>query len=135
MRVRNLVVGMSATVAVAAGLAFAGVPTAAGVPTYTITITASRVGAGVHVDGETHNPNALGAMLPMVKLPGSSTYTAGVARPAHSCGSFTWNRHIRAGRTISVYFTDGVAESNVVKITPTTVGVGIRSRDRVARCS
>jgi len=135
MRIRRIAVRASVIAAVAAGLAFAGVPTAAGVPTYTITIAASRVGAGVHVDGVTSDSGSHGAMLPMVKLPGASTYTAGVARPTQICGSFTWNRHIRAGRTISVYFTDGSVESNVVEITPTTVGVGIRSRDRVARCS
>ena len=134
MRVRNLVVGVSATAVVAAGLAFAGVPTAVGVPTYTITITASRVGAGVHVDGAVSDSGSHGVLVPMVKLPGASTYTAGVARPSQSCENFTWNRHIRAGRTISVYFTDGSVESNVVEITPTTVGVGIRSRDRVAGC-
>jgi hypothetical protein len=99
-----------------------------------ITITASRVGAGVHVDGVASHSGSLGAMVPMVKLPGASTYTAGVARPSQTCGSFTWNRHIRAGRTISFYFTDGAVESNVVEITPTTVGVGVRSRDRVPRC-
>jgi len=134
MRIRRIAVRASVIAAVAAGLAFAGVPAAVGVPTYTITITASRVGASVHVDGVTFS-GSHGAMVPMVKLPGASTYTAGVARPTQICGSFTWNRHIRAGRTISVYFTDGSVESNVVEITPTAVGVGIRSRDRVARCS
>ena len=134
MRVRNLLIGMSATATVAAGLALLGVPDAAGVPTYTITIAASRIGAGVHVDGVVSDSGRHGVLVPMVKLPGASTYTAGVARPLQSCENFTWNRHIRAGRTISVYFTDGSVKSNVIEITPTTVGVGVRSRDRVPRC-
>ena len=134
MRVRNLLIGMSATATVAAGLALLGVPDAAGVPTYTITIAASRIGAGVHVDGVVSDQGTHGVMVPMVKLPGASTYTVGVARPGQNCENFTWNRHIRAGRTISVYFTDGVAESNVLEITPTGVEVGVRSRDHVAGC-
>jgi hypothetical protein len=134
MRVRHLLIGMAATAVVTSGVTFAGVPAAVGVPTYTITINASRVGAGVLVTGVISDSSSRGALTPMVKLPGAATYTAGVARPSPICGDFTWNRHIRAGRTISVYFTDGVVESNVVRITPTTVGVGVRSRDRLPRC-
>jgi hypothetical protein len=134
MHVRDLLVGASVTATVAAGFVIAVAPSTSALPGYTITITASRVGAGVHVDGVASHSGSLGAMVPMVKLPGASTYTAGVARPSQTCGSFTWNRHIRAGRTISFYFTDGAVESNVVEITPTTVGVGVRSRDRVPRC-
>jgi hypothetical protein len=134
MRVRNLVVGMSVTATVAAGLAIAVVPSASADPTVTLTILAQRVGASVHVSGMLSTRTVHDVFIPMVKLPGASTFTVGVARPMEDCGSFTWNRHIRAGRTISVYFTYGAVESNVVEITPTTVGVGIRSRDRVPRC-
>jgi hypothetical protein len=134
MRVRNLVVGMSVTATVAAGLAIAVAPSASADPTVTLTILAQRVGASVHVSGMLSTRTAHDVFIPMVKLPGASTFTVGLARPMEDCGSFTWNRHIRAGRTISVYFTYGAVESNVVEITPTTVGVGIRSRDRVARC-
>ena len=134
MRVRNLLLGMSVTATVAAGLAIAVAPSASAGPTLTLTITAQRVGASVQVRGMLSTRAANNVFIPMVKLPGASTYTVGVARPMEDCGSFTWNRHIRAGRTISVYFTYGAVESNVVEITPTTVGVGVRSRDRVPRC-
>jgi len=134
MRVRNLLIGTSVTATVAAGFVIAVAPSTSALPGYTITITASRVGAGVHVDGVASHSGSLGAMVPMVKLPGASTYTAGVARPSQTCGSFTWNRHIRAGRTISFYFTDGAVDSNVVLFTPTSVGVGVRSRSVLAGC-
>ena len=117
MRMRRIAVRASVIAAVACGLALAEIPAASGVPTSMVTISASRVGAGVHV----------------VKLPGALTYTPGRARPPYSsCAEFTWDRHIRAGRTISVYFTDGVVESNVLQITPTSVGAGVRSRSVVA---
>jgi len=134
MHVRDLLVGASVTATVAAGLSIAVAPSASADPTLTLTITAQRVGASVHVSGMLSTRAANNVFIPMIKLPGASTYTAGVARPSQTCGSFTWNRHIRAGRTISFYFTDGAVESNVVEITPTTVGVGVRSRDRVPRC-
>ena len=134
MRIRRIAVRASVIAAVACGLALAGVPAASGVPTYTITITASRVGAEVQVYGAKSDRQFHGAMVPMVKLPGASAYTAGVVRPSQFCGTFTWDRHIRAGRTISVYFTDGVVESNVLQITPTSVGAGVRSRSVVAVC-
>ena len=136
MRMRRIAVRASVIAAVACGLALAEIPAASGVPTSMVTISASRVGAGVHVVGEVFCPSGCsGELVPMVKLPGALTYTPGRARPPYSsCAEFTWDRHIRAGRTISVYFTYGAVESNVIEMTPTTVDVGVRSRDRVPRC-
>jgi hypothetical protein len=135
MRILRIAVRASVIAAVACGLAIAEIPAASG-STSTVTISASRVGASVHVVGDVFCfGGCSGELVPMVKLPGALTYTQGRARRPYSrCAVFTWDRHIRAGRTISVYFTDGVIESNVLEITPTSVGAGVRSRSVVAAC-
>ena len=58
----------------------------------------------------------------MVRRQGETGFTAGTASPVLTCGLFTWNRHIRAGRTIVVYVVDssGVA-SNRLRIEPDQV--------------
>lgn len=115
-RILTLALVGAAALGVAASPAHAGpmVP-----PSPSITINALRTGADVSITGTSWQ--SAGSLTVMVRRQGETGFTAGVAVPTLTCYNFTWNRHVRAGRTIVVYVTDGSVNSNRLRIEPERV--------------
>jgi chitinase len=78
-----------------------------------ITITGSRSGPTIAVDGTTTGLAIGGIVRPWAKK-GSGSFTSGRDVLVSADGSFTWSRTATPARTWSVYFTAEGARSNVV---------------------
>ena len=83
----------------------------------TITIDCGRTTVsgkpGVYCNGQTTGFATGDVMIPMVKFPGQTEYTAGAARPAvGTAGGFSWQR--KTGKKVYVYFVsqDGKTTSS-----------------------
>jgi hypothetical protein len=85
-----------------------------------ITITGERTTvsgkSGIKVDGNVVGIENGKTVVPYIRFPGETTFTAGSARPVIADGSFTWQR--KTGKRVTVYVTndDGSIKSNNVTI-------------------
>ena len=72
--------------------------------------------SGLRVDGLVNGIEIGETVIPYIRFPGETTFTAGSARPAISGGEFTWQR--KTGKRVTVYVTsdDGATTSNRVTI-------------------
>lgn len=73
--------------------------------------------SGIRVEGQATGFGPGAKVIPWIRFPGETSFTAGSARPGiNADGSFTWER--KTGKRISVYVTseDGSVRSNTVTI-------------------
>ena len=137
MKISTRILALSLAGAAALGATTSSAQAASMIPpTPSITINATRSGADVTITGTSWQSS--GTLTVMVRRQGESGFTAGVAVPTLTCYTFTWNRHVRAGRTIVVYVTDGSVNSNRLRIEPQQVvssdPIVARSVSRVRAC-
>lgn len=71
---------------------------------------------GIMIDGVVVGIEDGKTVVPYIRFPGETTFTAGSARPAITDGEFTWQR--KTGKRVTVYVTsdDGAVTSNRVTI-------------------
>jgi hypothetical protein len=72
--------------------------------------------SGIIVEGSVTGIEDGKTVVPYIRFPGQTTFTAGSARPEISGGGFTWQR--KTGKRVTVYVTndDGAVKSNRVTI-------------------
>jgi Listeria-Bacteroides repeat domain (List_Bact_rpt) len=82
-----------------------------------IIITGSRLASDnrfISAEGVTTGLADDSTVIPYIRFPGETSYTAGVARPVILSGEFTWQR--KTGKRVSVYFMSGDVRSNTIVI-------------------
>ena len=84
----------------------------------TITITGSREGRRVSVEGTTTGFGMGGMVIAHTRTSRGAPYTKGDTALVSVTGGFEWSRSVGKRKTLWVYFTGGGAKSNVVRLRP-----------------
>ena len=104
-----------------------------GCTTLTILVSGSRKGDFVTVDGTTKCMPPGTEIAPIVSVDGNWPYRGINIQRVRDDGTFRWQRRMQSGRNVTVYFTDGVHESNRLdlNVTPTILISGTRQGQQI----
>lgn len=87
-------------------------------PTTSITITGTRTGTKVTVDGSTTGFGMGGMVTAHTRTARGTPYAEGATSLVDMDGTFEWLRSVGKRKTLWVYFTGGGVKSNILRLTP-----------------